>query len=169
MDLPTYTNIWRIEKRLYKLYDFRLPMPVPVTTGTIFIASMAGWWLLLALLRVPFDFGNGWHLVLWVVPPGVLAVLVTRPVAEAKRLGELLVSQARFMTEARVYVRMRPEYEPAHVHIQATVWHQGTAPDRRTATGRPTRRLRTVTIPRALAPAPRTTAAAPTPVPAHAA
>ena len=30
MDLPTYTSIWRIEKRLYKLYDFRLPMPVPV-------------------------------------------------------------------------------------------------------------------------------------------
>ncbi len=30
MDLPTYTNIWRIEKRLYKLYDFRLPMPLPI-------------------------------------------------------------------------------------------------------------------------------------------
>ena len=30
MELPTYTSIWRIEKRLYKLYDFRLPMPLPV-------------------------------------------------------------------------------------------------------------------------------------------
>ncbi|WP_425548882.1 hypothetical protein, partial [Actinomadura meridiana] len=30
MDLPTYTNIWRIEKRLYKLYDLRLPMPLPL-------------------------------------------------------------------------------------------------------------------------------------------
>jgi len=30
VELPTYTSIWRIEKRLYKLYDFRLPMPVPV-------------------------------------------------------------------------------------------------------------------------------------------
>ena len=29
MELPTYTNIWKIEKRLYKLYDFRLPMPLP--------------------------------------------------------------------------------------------------------------------------------------------
>jgi len=28
VDLPTYTNIWRIEKRLYKLYDFRLPAPL---------------------------------------------------------------------------------------------------------------------------------------------
>ena len=30
VDLPTYTNIWRIEKRLYKLYDLRLPMPLPI-------------------------------------------------------------------------------------------------------------------------------------------
>jgi len=30
VDLPAYTNIWRIEKRLYKLHDFRLPAPLPV-------------------------------------------------------------------------------------------------------------------------------------------
>lgn len=169
MDLPTYTNIWRIEKRLYKLYDFRLPFPVPVTTGGIFIGSVAGWCLLLALLRVPFDFGNGWHLVLWVVPPGMLAFLATRPVAESKRLGELLSSQVRYMGEARVYVRMRPEYEPAHVHVRATVWHQATAPDRRQDTGaRPVRRLRTVTIPRTITSAPRPDVTSST-APAHAA
>ena len=36
MDLPTYTNIWRIEKRLYKLYDFRLPMPLPINWIAVF-------------------------------------------------------------------------------------------------------------------------------------
>ena len=36
MDLPTYTNIWRIEKRLYKLYDFRLPAPLPITWIAVF-------------------------------------------------------------------------------------------------------------------------------------
>ena len=36
MDLPTYTNIWRIEKRLYKLYDFRLPAPLPTTWIGVF-------------------------------------------------------------------------------------------------------------------------------------
>jgi hypothetical protein len=36
VDLPTYTNIWRIEKRLYKLYDFRLPAPLPITWIGVF-------------------------------------------------------------------------------------------------------------------------------------
>ncbi|XKK37447.1 conjugal transfer protein [Nocardiopsis sp. ARC36] len=70
MDLPTYTNIWRIEKRLYKLYDFRLPMPLPVGTFGVALGVFALWVVLLSILNAPFAFGNGWHLVLWVVPPG---------------------------------------------------------------------------------------------------
>ena len=41
MDLPTYTNIWRIEKRLYKLYDFRLPAPLPITWIGVFVGIVA--------------------------------------------------------------------------------------------------------------------------------
>ncbi len=37
MDLPTYTNIWRIEKRLYKIYDFRLPFPLPIGQIAVFV------------------------------------------------------------------------------------------------------------------------------------
>ncbi|MBR8742979.1 TcpE family conjugal transfer membrane protein [Nocardiopsis sp. MG754419] len=124
MDLPTYTNIWRIEKRLYKLYDFRLPMPLPVGTFGVALGVFALWVVLLSLVRAPFEFGNGWHLVLWVVPPGVITVLATRPVIEGKRLTELLISQARFLTEARVYTRMAPEYEPARIRVAVRVWHR---------------------------------------------
>ena len=124
MDLPTYTNIWRIEKRLYKLYDFRLPMPLPVGTFGVALGIFALWVVLLTLVRAPFEFGNGWHLVMWVVPPGVITVLATRPVIEGKRLTELLISQARFLTEARVYTRMAPEYEPAQVRVAVRVWHR---------------------------------------------
>lgn len=127
MDLPTYTNIWRIEKRLYKLYDFRLPMPLPVGTFGVALGVFALWVVLLTLLRAPFDFGNGWHLVLWVVPPGVITVLATRPVIEGKRLTELLISQTRFLAEARVYTRMAPEYEPAQVRVAVRVWHRDPA------------------------------------------
>jgi hypothetical protein len=37
VDLPTYTNIWRIEKRLYKIYDLRLPMPLPISQIAVFV------------------------------------------------------------------------------------------------------------------------------------
>ncbi len=124
MDLPTYTNIWRIEKRLYKLYDFRLPMPLPVGTFGVALGVFALWVVLLSLVNAPFVFGNGWHLVLWVVPPGVITVLATRPVIEGKRLTELLISQARFLAEARVYNRLAPEYEPAEVRVTVRVWHR---------------------------------------------
>ncbi|CAL9443646.1 hypothetical protein SUDANB121_02312 [Nocardiopsis dassonvillei] len=124
MDLPTYTNIWRIEKRLYKLYDFRLPMPLPVGTFGVAVGVFLVWVILLGILNAPFVFGNGWHLVLWVVPPGVITVLVTRPVIEGKRLTELLLSQARFLAESRVYTRLAPEYEPAEVRVAVRVWHR---------------------------------------------
>jgi MinD-like ATPase involved in chromosome partitioning or flagellar assembly len=127
VDLPTYTNIWRIEKRLYKLYDFRLPMPLPVGTFGVALGVFALWVVLLSLVNAPFVFGNGWHLVLWVVPPGVITVLATRPVIEGKRLTELLISQARFLAEARVYNRLAPEYEPAEVRVTVRVWHRDPA------------------------------------------
>ncbi|MFY7068709.1 TcpE family conjugal transfer membrane protein [Nocardiopsis changdeensis] len=127
MDLPTYTNIWRIEKRLYKLYDFRLPMPLPVGTFGVAVGVFLVWVILLGILNAPFVFGNGWHLVLWVVPPGVITVLVTRPVIEGKRLTELLLSQARYLAEARAYTRLAPEYEPAEVRVAVRVWHRDPA------------------------------------------
>nr|WP_237683703.1 TcpE family conjugal transfer membrane protein [Nocardiopsis sinuspersici] len=122
--MPTYTNIWRIEKRLYKLYDFRLPMPLPVGTFGVALGVFALWVVLLSVLNAPFVFGNGWHLVLWVVPPGVITVLATRPVVEGKRLTELLISQARFLTESRVYNRLAPEYEPSEARVSVRVWHR---------------------------------------------
>jgi hypothetical protein len=91
VDLPTYTNIWRIEKRLYKLYDFRLPMPLPVGQIAVFLAIAIPYIGLLAVLGLPFS-----HTLLWlyILPPGVLAWVTTRPVLESKKLPELVLSQA---------------------------------------------------------------------------
>ncbi len=92
MELPTYTNIWKIEKRLYKLYDFRLPMPLPVGQIAAFLAIAAPYMLILTMAGMPFSHTWLW---LYVLPPGVLAWLVTRPVLEGKRLPELVLSQLR--------------------------------------------------------------------------
>ena len=67
MDLPTYTSIWRIEKRLYKLYDFRLPMPVPVGQIAVFAAITVPYVILLTILGLPFNHSLFW---LYVLPPG---------------------------------------------------------------------------------------------------
>ncbi len=124
MDLPTYTSIWRIEKRLYKLYDFRLPMPLPIGQITVFAAIAIPYVVLLTLLGVPFNHSLIW---LYVLPPGVATWLVTRPVLEGKRLPELIRSQLRYVAEPRVWCRMAPLAEKDVIIVTGRVWRLSAA------------------------------------------
>lgn len=127
MDLPTYTSIWRIEKRLYKLYDFRLPMPLPIGQLTVFVAITVPYVLLLTMLGLPFSHSLIW---LYVLPPGVLTWLATRPVLESKRLPELIGSQLRYLAEPRIWCRMAPQSEHDVIRVSGRV-----RPARRPVTG----------------------------------
>ncbi len=119
MDLPTYTSIWRIEKRLYKLYDFRLPMPLPIGQVTVFAAIAVPYVVILTMLGLPFN-----HTLIWlyVLPPGLATWLATRPVLESKRLPELIKSQLRYLAEPRVLCRMAPLSERDVVVVTGRVW-----------------------------------------------
>src|SRR6266702_4051714 len=127
VDLPTYTSIWRIEKRLYKLYDFRLPMPLPIGQVTVFVAIAVPYVVLLTMLGLPFN-----HTLIWlyILPPGLATWLVTRPVLESKRLPELIRSQWRYLAEPRVLCRMALLTERDVVVVTGRVW--------RPRAGRPT-------------------------------
>jgi MinD-like ATPase involved in chromosome partitioning or flagellar assembly len=125
VELPTYTNIWKIEKRLYKLYDFRLPMPLPIGQVAAFLAIAIPYMLALTLVGMPFSHTWVW---LYVLPPGVAAWLVTRPVLEGKRLPELVVSQVRYLLEPRAWCRLSPLVEPDHIVVQARVWRAPPEP-----------------------------------------
>ena len=120
MDLPTYTNIWRIEKRLYKLYDFRLPAPLPITWIGVFTAITVPYVVFLIAVGLPFNHTLVW---LYVLPPGVLTWLCTRPVIESKRLPELVSSQLRYVAEPRTWCRMAPFAEKDEIIVTARVWH----------------------------------------------
>jgi len=124
VDLPTYTNIWRIEKRLYKLYDFRLPMPLPISWIAVFCGITIPYVVVLAAIGVPFNHNLVW---LYVLPPGVLTWLTTRPVLENKRLHELLVSQLRYIGEPRTWCRLVPLSEKNEIRVYARVWHRAPA------------------------------------------
>ena len=119
MELPTYTNIWRIEKRLYKLYDFRLPMPLPVGQVAAFLAIGVPYTLILTMVGLPFSHTWVW---IYVLPPGLLAWLVTRPVLEGKRLPELVLSQLRYLSEPKTWCRMAPLTEKDDIIVVAKTW-----------------------------------------------
>jgi MinD-like ATPase involved in chromosome partitioning or flagellar assembly len=124
VELPTYTNIWRIEKRLYKLYDFRLPMPLPVGQIAVFTAITVPYVVLLTVFGLPFSHSLFW---LYVLPPGVLTWLATRPVLESKRLPELLISQARYLGEPSTWCRMTPLSEKDEIVVFGWVWRRAQA------------------------------------------
>jgi MinD-like ATPase involved in chromosome partitioning or flagellar assembly len=121
VELPTYTSIWRIEKRLYKLYDFRLPMPLPVGQIAVFTAITVPYVVLLTIFGLPFNHTLFW---LYVLPPGVLTWLATRPVLESKRLPELLISQARYLGEPSTWCRMAPLAEKDEIVVFGRVWRR---------------------------------------------
>jgi hypothetical protein len=54
VDLPTYTNIWRIEKRLYESYDFQPPVPLPINWIAVCAGIMVSSIVLLIVTRPPF-------------------------------------------------------------------------------------------------------------------
>src|ERR1700759_3421248 len=128
VDLPTYTNIWRIEKRLYKLYDFRLPMPLPINWIAVFAGITIPYIILLIAIGLPFNHSLVW---LYVLPPGLLTWLTTRPVIENKRPPELIESRARYLTEPRTWVRLTPLSEKDQMVLTARVWR--SRPPRRPA------------------------------------
>ena len=169
MELPTYTNIWRIEKRLYKLYDFRLPMPLPVGQIAVFTAIAVPYIIILTLLGLPFSHTSFW---LYVLPPGVLAWLATRPVLESKRLPELIVSQLRYLGEPRSWCRLAPLAEKDEILVVARVWRRAEEPPPELAAQRqlkPARRGVLASPEPAVATATVATAASPEPVSAAAA
>jgi hypothetical protein len=86
----------RPDDRPGELYDFRLPMPLLVGQIVGFTAVAVPYVVLLTLFGLPFN-----HTLLWlyVLLPGLLAWLATRPVLESRRLPELLISQVRYLGE----------------------------------------------------------------------
>lgn len=119
MQLPTYTSIWRIDRRLYKIYDWVLPMPISIPQTAVFLVTLLVWGLLLRALGVPLQANTGW---LFLVPPGFAAWASSRPLVEEKRPHELLASQIRYLFEPRALQRLAERRQPKRVRFSGSVW-----------------------------------------------
>ncbi|MGH8898897.1 MAG: TcpE family conjugal transfer membrane protein [Egibacteraceae bacterium] len=119
MLLPTFTSIWRIERRLYKVYDWVLPMPISIPQMAVFLVSLLLWALLLQALGVELHASTGW---LYLVPPGFAAWVSERPLVEEKRPHELAAAQVRYLFEPRTLYRLAEHRQPERVHLSGTFW-----------------------------------------------
>src|SRR5690349_12520573 len=95
-------------------------MPLPINWIAVFAGITIPYIVLLIAIGLPFNHTLVW---LYVLPPGVLTWLTTRPVIENKRLPELVESQVRYLTEPRTWVRLTPLSEKDQMVLTARVWH----------------------------------------------
>src|SRR3954470_1073259 len=118
MELPTYTSVFALERRLYAVYDFELPAPVGLFQAAAFLVVGVMFLIVGRLLGVPLTPGTAWF---YVVPPGFAAWVASRPVADAKRPHQWLVSQGRYLAEPRVLHRLRDGRGPKAVRLSVLV------------------------------------------------
>src|SRR5437879_8394590 len=125
-------------------------MPLPVGQIAVFTAVTVPYIVLLTLFGLPFNHTLFW---LYVLPPGLLTWLATRPVLESKRLPELLTSQMRYISEPSTWCRMAPLAEKDDVILFGRVWRRAApagetvpdeAPAREQAPARQPKRARPV-------------------------
>src|SRR5215472_7355524 len=98
-------------------------MPVPVGQIAVFAAITVPYIVLLTVFGLPFNHNLFW---LYVLPPGLLTWLATRPVLESKRLPELILSQARYLGEPRTWCRMKPLAEKDEILVFGRVWRRAS-------------------------------------------
>src|SRR5262249_13088360 len=96
-------------------------MAFPVGEIAVFTAITVPYVILLTLFGLPFSHTLFW---LYVLPPGVLTWLATRPVLESKRLPELIISQVRYIGEPSAWCRMTPHVEKDEMLVTGRVWRR---------------------------------------------
>jgi hypothetical protein len=130
MDLPTYTRVFTIERRLYRIFDFELPVPVSATQLGAFVVStivvLAGGGLL-GIPLTPLTVAP--HLGL----AALAAWLVCQPIAERKRPHQWLASQIRFLAEPKRLFDFCDPHEPDRADLVVAI--PGDESDRRRRRG----------------------------------
>jgi hypothetical protein len=120
VDLPVYTSLLRVERRLYHIGRLELPRPVTLTEAAVFVLTFGVLVALTRLLRIPV--GPTW-LWLYLVGPWLASWAATQPLADSKRLHQWALSQIRyFLAEPRALARLGPVSEPRQLRAEVWAW-----------------------------------------------
>lgn len=77
----------------------------------------------MATLHVPFR--PPFEELIWVIPPGIVAYLGNRPVAEGKSLYDYLYAQIRYMVNQKTYIALIPkEIDESTYIIDGRYWRK---------------------------------------------
>jgi len=97
-ELPTYTSVFRLRRRLYALFDFELPVPVGLVELGLFALTALVFWFVGHALGITLTAGSAWF---FLVPPAFVAYLARLPLADARQPHAWLRSRIRYLLEPR--------------------------------------------------------------------
>lgn len=101
VEIRSYTNVWKIERMLYGVNDYRLPRPVRYSTAIYFVTGfLLSFWL---AGIPPFIFESS--LMDHFGIPGVFAWLMGKLKIDGKNPVSVLLSVCRYLIRPRVMVR----------------------------------------------------------------
>ncbi|MGV8847018.1 MAG: TcpE family conjugal transfer membrane protein [Propionicimonas sp.] len=128
MELRTHTNLWQVDKYLYRIEDVNLPFPVPLKA--VGFLAMAGlpWCGLMALFQVPFTMTPPTYMI-YLVPPAAVAYMSTKRTFESKTFGELVVSQVKYVFQPKHLSRLQPAKKLERVLLYADLWRPRDHPE----------------------------------------
>jgi conjugation transfer TcpE-like protein len=109
MQFPTYTHIWRLERRLYRIFDLELPRPVSEVQLVAFLVAGVIVLVIGRLLGVPL---TPQTLMPQLGLAGFASWLASQPIADGKRPHEWVVSQLRYLREPRCLYDFADPREP---------------------------------------------------------
>lgn len=115
MEIRTFTSFWNMERKLYAIYDISLPVPISLKVLGAFVATGIPWWILLALLQVPFT--NPWYL-LYIAVPIPVAVAASRPIYQKKTFSQFAFSLTKHFAEPKQLAGLRNIDQPLDVEYQ---------------------------------------------------
>lgn len=116
-ELPTFTAVFEVERKLYKIDDVVLPFPVSFFQLGVWVVSQVAIWFGLNLV-VNFTAANGF---LFLLPPFAIAHFCNRPVADEKRAHDWVWSQLRHLREPTALYALEATTEPEAVVVAVPI------------------------------------------------
>jgi hypothetical protein len=119
IELPVFTRVFRLRRRLYRIYDVELPAPVSLLQLAVFAVAAAAAFAALRGAGIDLTPGSAWA---YVVPPVVLAWLAGRALADDRSTAEWMAAHARHLVEPRTLVALEPRRGGRSTAVAVVVW-----------------------------------------------
>lgn len=119
IELPVYTSIFRLQRRLYRVYDVDLPAPVTFPQVVAFLLAAFVTVVALRMIGVDLTPGSAW---VFLVPPAMAAWVANRRISDERSPAQWCASQLRHLVEPRTLTSFSPDRQRDAVSFSVAEW-----------------------------------------------